>query len=117
MNGLDEAGSSATPLWQPSEARIRGANVTALIAAVNDRWNAGIGDYNGLYAWSIAENEKFWLSVIDFAGLKGRKPCFSRQFRVSHLHVQRGRNGPAKIDVEPLVLSLGVQVSKTRIGA
>ena len=73
MTGVDEGGSSAPMLWQPSAERIRGANVTAFIAAVNDRWNAGIGDYAGLYAWSIAENEKFWLSVIDFAGLKAER--------------------------------------------
>jgi len=58
------------PLWQPTDDQIRDANMTAFMAAVAGRWNVAIADTDALHAFSITEREKFWQSVIDFAGIK-----------------------------------------------
>lgn len=56
-------------LWQPSPQRIKQSNVTTFIEAAEDSWNVVIGDFEGLYEFSIASKEKFWQSLIDFAGV------------------------------------------------
>ena len=58
------------PLWQPTDDRIRDANMTAFMAAVAGRWGVEIPDTDALHAFSINEREKFWQSVIDYAGIK-----------------------------------------------
>ena len=57
------------PLWQPSPERIEAANLTAFMRAVTDRWGVNHADYASLHAWSVAEPEKFWLSLWDFCGV------------------------------------------------
>jgi acetoacetyl-CoA synthetase len=57
------------PLWQPSQAQIRSANLTRFMAQVGDDWSVTIADYDALHAFSLAEPDKFWHSVIDFCGL------------------------------------------------
>jgi acetoacetyl-CoA synthetase len=57
------------PLWQPSEERTRGSNITALIEAVEEDWNVNIGDFDGLYEFSITEIDKFWVSLKDFGNI------------------------------------------------
>ena len=57
------------PLWRPDQDRIDGANVTAFRQAVNEMWATGFADTAELWAFSVAEPEKFWVSVRDFAGL------------------------------------------------
>ena len=64
------AKSESQPLWQPTGDRIRDANMTAFMAAVAGRWGVEIPDTGTLHAFSINEREKFWRSVIDFAGIK-----------------------------------------------
>jgi acetoacetyl-CoA synthetase len=59
----------STPLWQPSPARIAEANLTAFMAQIARDWGVELGDYDALYDWSVAELEKFWLSVWDFCGV------------------------------------------------
>ena len=56
-------------LWQPSPQRIKQSNVTTFIEAAEDSWNVVIGDFEGLYEFSIESKEKFWQSLIDFAGV------------------------------------------------
>ncbi len=57
------------PLWQPSPARVAGTNLSAFMAKVKDDWGVDCAGYDGLYDWSIAEIEKFWLSLWDFCGV------------------------------------------------
>jgi len=56
-------------MWTPSDNRIRQTNITALIEQVEEDWNVNIGDHKGLYEYSITEMERFWQSMVDFAGL------------------------------------------------
>ncbi|MGF1610784.1 MAG: acetoacetate--CoA ligase [Kiloniellales bacterium] len=57
------------PLWQPSRARIEGANLTAFMARVARDWGVTTKDYGGIYDFSISEIEKFWQSVWEFCGV------------------------------------------------
>lgn len=57
------------PLWQPSADRVGATNLAALMRAVDDRWGIRHEEYAALHAWSVAEPEKFWLSLWDFAGV------------------------------------------------
>ena len=59
-----------TPLWQPSEERIKRSNMTSFMAAVAERWGADVADTDALHQFSITEREKFWQSVIDFAAIR-----------------------------------------------
>jgi acetoacetyl-CoA synthetase len=57
------------PLWQPSAGRIASANLTAFMRHVHEYYGAGFADYSELYAWSIAEPERFWHAVWAFCGV------------------------------------------------
>ncbi len=57
------------PIWQPSAERIERSNVTAFVSAVAQDWGPRLGDFGALYEWSVAEPEKFWHSLWDFAGV------------------------------------------------
>jgi len=57
------------PLWRPSPKRMAEANLTAFLAQVQRDWGVALDDYDALHDWSIAEMEKFWLSVWDFCGV------------------------------------------------
>jgi len=57
------------PLWQPSPKRIAAANLTRFLSAVRREHGVQADDYAGLYAWSIAEPERFWQAVWSFCGV------------------------------------------------
>ena len=59
-----------SPLWQPSEDRIKHSNMTAFMAAVEKYWDIQIPDSDLLHKFSITEREKFWQSVIKFADIR-----------------------------------------------
>jgi acetoacetyl-CoA synthetase len=44
--------------------------MTAFMAAVAGRWDIDVPDTDALHQFSITEREKFWQSVIDFAGIR-----------------------------------------------
>jgi acetoacetyl-CoA synthetase len=56
-------------LWQPSPERIRSANLTRFMGQVGEDWGVAVSDYAALHAFSLNEPQKFWHSMIDFAGL------------------------------------------------
>ncbi len=68
MNRLDEA-KRATPLWIPSPERVREANLTHFIEAVNHKYDLGLHSYSELYDWSIEKVSDFWSAVWDYAGI------------------------------------------------
>ncbi|MCW9034312.1 MAG: acetoacetate--CoA ligase [Rhodospirillales bacterium] len=59
----------APPLWTPSAERIANSNMAEFMEAVEKDWNVTIESYNDLHNFSIQENEKFWQSLRDYAGL------------------------------------------------
>ena len=54
------------PLWVPSDAQVAAAQMTEFIAFVQRKGVAGVTDYPSLYAWSIAERERFWAAIWEF---------------------------------------------------
>ena len=60
---------STTPLWRPSEERVAGTNVTRFMEAVEDDWKVTVRDFAELHSFSMAEPEKFWVSLKDFVGV------------------------------------------------
>ena len=62
-----------TPLWTPSEARKREANITRFMKEINTRHHLSLGSYPELYQWSIENIPDFWAVVWDFAGIKSSK--------------------------------------------
>ena len=58
------------PLWEPSEQRVKDANVTRFMAYVNEKHGAGANGYDALHAFSINRQEEFWTSIWDFCGVK-----------------------------------------------
>ncbi|MBI1986716.1 MAG: AMP-binding protein, partial [Rhodospirillales bacterium] len=57
-------------MWTPNSERVRAANITHFKDQVAKAWRIELPDTDALYEFSIAEREKFWQSVRDFAGLK-----------------------------------------------
>ena len=62
-----------TPLWTPSEARKRTANITRFMHEINTRHDVSLGSYPELYQWSIENIPNFWAAVWDFAEVKSLK--------------------------------------------
>ena len=62
-----------SPLWEPTAAQIRAANLTRFMEGV------GRSSYDALYRWSVDELEQFWSAVWHFCGVtamehQGRAP-------------------------------------------
>ncbi len=68
MNRLDEA-KGATPLWKPSPERVKEANLTYFIEAVNHKHDLSLHSFSELYDWSIEKVSDFWSAVWDYAGI------------------------------------------------
>ncbi len=56
-------------LWQPSDERIAGTNLTSFIKLVNTRFNKSFKQYDELYDWSVNNIEDFWQTILDDSGL------------------------------------------------
>ena len=59
------------PLWQPNPSRLRDANVTEFMAAVERDWGVSLADTSVLYRFSIDKMNRFWKSLCDYADLRG----------------------------------------------
>ncbi len=62
------------PLWEPSEERIKNANITRFIQSVNEKFSLKIDGYAALYQWSIDRREDFWASVWEFGNVIASQP-------------------------------------------
>lgn len=62
------------PLWKPSEARIKNANITGFIKHINQKYSMNIDGYHPLYQWSVDNREDFWASVWEFGNVIASKP-------------------------------------------
>ncbi|WP_366921587.1 acetoacetate--CoA ligase [Metallumcola ferriviriculae] len=54
------------PLWQPSEERVKNANMTEFREFINKRYDQTLVNYDQLYQWSIDNREQFWSAIWDF---------------------------------------------------
>ncbi len=57
-----------TPLWTPSEDRIKTSNMTSFMEYVSMLTNQKINSYEELYQWSINNIEEFWKSIWILSG-------------------------------------------------
>src|SRR5487761_2551722 len=64
--------SVSKPLWEPSQARIAGANVTAFARAAIREWGLKFNTYPEFYQWSVDAPEQFWVSLWQYAAVKAR---------------------------------------------
>jgi acetoacetyl-CoA synthetase len=60
------------PLWQPSTAAIKQANLTQFIEKISNDSQAPISSYEDLYQFSLENPSDFWRSVWDFCGVEGK---------------------------------------------
>jgi len=60
-------------LWQPSEERIKQANMTKFINLVNKKYSFEINSYAQLYNWSIENITDFWAAMWEFGGIKASR--------------------------------------------
>ena len=65
--------SSERPLWEPSQARIAGANVTAFARAAIREWGLKFNTYPEFYRWTVDQPVQFWQSLWQFAGVKASR--------------------------------------------
>jgi acetoacetyl-CoA synthetase len=62
------------PLWRPSQARIKKANLTRFIESLNGTRGMKIRSYPELYQWSVEDIPGFWESMWEFAEIKASRP-------------------------------------------
>ena len=55
-------------LWQPNDSSLRSSAMYRFMCM------HGYDNYNDLHHWSITEREKFWISIINFCGIRFSKP-------------------------------------------
>jgi acetoacetyl-CoA synthetase len=60
-------------MWQPDEARIEKARVTAFRLLVNERFGLDLADWPALYEWSVEEPAQFWEGMWRFADIRASK--------------------------------------------
>ncbi|MCK4477093.1 acetoacetate--CoA ligase [Candidatus Bathyarchaeota archaeon] len=61
------------PLWTPSNARMKEANITRFISFVNKKHSLKIDSYDQLYRWSIESVFDFWAAMWDFGEMKASR--------------------------------------------
>ncbi|WP_281840822.1 acetoacetate--CoA ligase [Sinisalibacter aestuarii] len=62
-----------TPIWTPSEARLRDSEIMRFNAFVNARAGTALASGAALRDWSVANRADFWSAIWDFFGVIGDK--------------------------------------------
>jgi len=62
--------STEKPLWEPSQARIAGANITAFARMAVREWDLKFNTYPEFYRWTVDQPEQFWQSLWQYTGVK-----------------------------------------------
>ncbi|UCD71513.1 MAG: acetoacetate--CoA ligase [Syntrophobacterales bacterium] len=62
-----------TPLWTPSEERIKQTNMTRFVEYVNKKYGKEFTSYSKLYQWSIDNIPEFWAAMWDFSEIRASK--------------------------------------------
>ena len=65
--------TSATPMWEPSQARIEQALVTRFARMAIRDWGLHVNNYPAFYRWTIDHPEQFWRAVWKFAEVRGEQ--------------------------------------------
>ena len=62
-----------SPIWQPSEQRIKEANMTRFIRLVNGRYGRNLASYDELRAWSLNNLGDSWALMWEFGEIKASR--------------------------------------------
>ncbi len=62
--------STEKPLWEPSQARIAGASITAFARMAIRQWGLKFNTYPEFYRWTVDRPEQFWQSLWQYTGVK-----------------------------------------------
>jgi acetoacetyl-CoA synthetase len=62
------------PLWTPTEDRMKNANITRFMTAVNQKYGKQFKTYDDLYQWSVENIADFWAAMWEFAEIKASRP-------------------------------------------
>src|SRR4030042_2388293 len=62
-----------TPLWRPSEERIKNANLTRFMEYVNKKQGKKFQTYQDLYQWSVESIPDFWARLWEFVDIKASR--------------------------------------------
>lgn len=65
---------SQTPLWEPTPADLKRAEMTRFMRWAGERNGREFADYDELWRWSVDELEQFWASIWEFCGVRCSKP-------------------------------------------
>ena len=57
-------------LWAPTPERAAATRMAAYMRWLEQERGLAFADYQALWAWSVADLEGFWTSIIDFFGLQ-----------------------------------------------
>ncbi len=58
------------PLWTPSAERIAATRMDSFRRFVNQRHSLQLADYPVLHAWSVAQREAFWQTIVEFFDIR-----------------------------------------------
>jgi acetoacetyl-CoA synthetase len=61
------------PLWEPSEADLKRAEMTRFMRWAGERRGREFDDYENLWRWSVEEVEEFWASIWEFFDIRASK--------------------------------------------
>ena len=64
---------TAMPMWQPSVAAMKEAEMTRFRQFVEKRTNQNLANWPDFYQWSVDHIEDFWDSLWDFCDVIGEK--------------------------------------------
>ncbi|KAI9140335.1 acetoacetate-CoA ligase [Paraphysoderma sedebokerense] len=70
MAPANTAGTDPSPLWVPSEDLIRNSQMTLFRNYINKKYHLNLASYSELYQWSVTEIQEFWVSVIEYTGIR-----------------------------------------------
>jgi acetoacetyl-CoA synthetase len=62
-------GPEKLTIWRPGPEQVAKANLTQFMRGLADR-GVAVADYSALYAWSVANPERFWTELARFADLR-----------------------------------------------
>ncbi|SDF89835.1 acetoacetate--CoA ligase [Pseudonocardia oroxyli] len=56
-------------LWRPTAARIEGSALREYLDWLAEREGRPFADHDALWAWSVADLDRFWTSIVDYYGV------------------------------------------------
>jgi len=66
--------TSDTPLWKPSDARVRSSQMNAFMQRMAEK-HGFEPSWPALHAWSVSHGDRFWRAMFELAGIAATKPA------------------------------------------